>query len=84
MGDRGGYARKVPRILLSFADETSISGRDCYIPNFWYVAVTGELVVELLSHVYCMENYDNCVAVMINAFVMESIEHGLEFMLLNY
>ena len=44
-------------------------GDDCYIPNFWYVAVTGELVVKLSSHVYCMENYDNCMAVMINALV---------------
>ena len=58
--------------------------RSCYIPNFWYVAVIGELVVELSSHVYCMEIYDNRMAVMINALFMESIEYGLEFMLLNY
>ena len=54
LGDRSGYAREVPRIIRSFADETSISGRDCYIPEFRYVIVTGELIVELSDCVQCM------------------------------
>ena len=51
MGNRSGYARDVPGIILSFADETSISGKDCYIPDFWRIVVIEELVVELLDYV---------------------------------
>ena len=51
MGDRNGYARKVSRVVLSFADETFISWRDCYIPDFWLIIVIGELDVELLDYV---------------------------------
>ena len=32
--NRRVYTRKVPGIILSFEDETSISWKDCYIPNF--------------------------------------------------
>ena len=51
MGDGNGYARKVSGLILSFEDETFISWRDCYIPDFWWNIVIRELVVELLDYV---------------------------------
>ena len=35
MGDKRRYAEKISGVVLSFADETFISWRDCYIPDFW-------------------------------------------------
>ena len=61
MGDRNGYTGKVSGVVLSFADETFISWRDCYIPKFWRIIVIGELVVELLDFVKCMELLINAI-----------------------
>ena len=51
MGDRSGYAGKVSGVVLSFADKTLITWKDCYIPKFLQIAVIGELVVELSYYV---------------------------------
>ena len=51
MGDRNGYAEKISEVLLSLADETFISWKDWYIPNFWQIVVIEELVVELSDYV---------------------------------
>ena len=34
IGDKSGYTGKISGVVLSFADETFTSWRDCYIPDF--------------------------------------------------
>ena len=71
MGDRNGYARKISGDVLSFVDETVISWRDCYIPDFWRIIVIGELVVVLSDYVKYMDLIMKCMALWINVLVWD-------------
>ena len=38
MGTRRGNVKKVSGVVLSLTDETSLSWRDCYVPDFFRIA----------------------------------------------
>ena len=51
MGNRRGYAKKVSGVVLSFADETFLSWRDCYIPDFCMAVGACKVMVEIFVYV---------------------------------
>ena len=70
-GNRNGYAREVSGVVLSFADETFISWRDCYILNFWRIVTTRELVVQLSVRVKYVDSIMEFMALLINVINCE-------------